>query len=67
MNRNRRPKNKFYYGGYNHPYYNYNSYDLYNSQYSNVAQSIYNAGYMAGVNQISTVNQYGPMPSPYWW
>jgi hypothetical protein len=37
--------------------WNYNSLDLINSQYSTVAQNIYNAGYMDGVTQSSVVNQ----------
>lgn len=35
----------------------YNRYDLYQSQYSNVDQSIYNSGYMSDVYQNSWVNQ----------
>lgn len=57
----------------NHPYWrrnywyqpwNYSSQDFFNSQYSNVAQNIYNAGYIDGVNQISNVNQYQDIR---WW
>lgn len=43
----------WYYGG---DYYN-SQFQAVNSQFNNVAQSIYNAGYMAGVTQNSVVNQ----------
>jgi hypothetical protein len=41
--------------------------DLYNSQYSNVAQSIYNTGYMDGVTQSSVVNQTQNQTFGGWW
>lgn len=44
---------------YFRPYNNFysNNYDLFQSQYSNVSQMIYNQGYMDGVNQTANVNQ----------
>jgi hypothetical protein len=46
------------YGGY------HNNFGLYNSQLSNIAQNLYNSGYMNDVNQIANVNQYG---GGGWW
>lgn len=47
------------------PYYPWGYYNNYNyqqqmidSNWSNVAQNIYNQGYMDGVNQSSVVNQF---------
>lgn len=42
---------------YFRPYNNYYSQDLFQSQYSNVSQMIYNQGFMDGVNQTANVNQ----------
>ena len=56
------------YGGYCSPYYGYGypgPYHapyyggIYGSQIGYNNQSIYNAGWMAGVNQISTINNVG--------
>jgi hypothetical protein len=63
MNRPAHPYWRHYYQ-YNPGYWNWNSTSLFNSQYSNTAQQIYNTGYMDGVNQISNTNQY---QSGGWW
>lgn len=51
--RRRRPYNPW--GHYNN--YNYQQ-QLIDSNWSSVAQNIYNQGYMDGVNQSSVVNQF---------
>lgn len=56
MNTGYYPWNRRYYMPYI-PYYN-NQQQLWQSQYSDVYQSIYNQGYMDGVTQNSYVNQY---------
>ena len=54
-----------YYPGYYYPVYDYD-YSLYNSQYSDIAQNIYNTGYMVGVYQNAYNNQV-MYDSDYWW
>ncbi len=50
-----------YYGPYYPGYYPYAPYygGIYGSQIGYNNQSIYNAGWMAGVNQISNINNIG--------
>lgn len=68
-----RPNYPYWRRRYFSPYNNwgwpsyYNNMDLVNSQYSNVAQSIYNAGYMDGVTQSSVVNQTQNQNIGGWW
>lgn len=54
------------YNSYNWGWPSYNT-NLFNSQYSNVAQSIYNSGYMDGVTQSSVVNQTQNQNIGGWW
>lgn len=50
-----------YYNNYWYPY------SIYDSQLSNIYQSIYNSGYMSDVYQINNVNQIMDRRYPYWY
>lgn len=49
---------------YDRPYYPRYYGGVYGSQIGYIDQNLYNAGYMAGVNQIATVNNIG---RPYYY
>ena len=66
MNKPKYPYWRRRYYDYGYPYHMpyYGGTSLINSQYSNVAQNLYNTGFMAGVTQSSVVNQF---QNRDWW
>lgn len=56
-------RRRYYDYYYPRPWISYDT-GIYDSQLSNVAQSIYNTGFLSGVTQSSVVNQ---TQNRYWW